>query len=351
MPAGDPGTTGKESYPGPREGAAAIASASGLVGRSLSKSSDTIVFGGKDASGKYLSELWILRSYRGAMSPSDLSWSGGRGSLQTGPDASGAGVRMEYIASCATLATSTAPSTTVPSTPNPTTTSFPADVPISYDYDTSTIHKVFAPVSVFLAFPAAAMFRLGPSCHWAIRNLRLVLVATSFSFGLTGLVVSFTSIHTAMSTGSPTLPSVHSKAGLVLFLVFYALLPLLWLIRLIWSRLGSATEDFPNPPGDPTEKETSVSPTPALAVDTRRSNLSHEGSDSESNISSRSPSKSFQVMNRPRPRPSQRFGSHRGDIMVEPGSLGDVDWLQRRRSLNSWVIFSIAPATSVLMIM
>jgi hypothetical protein len=57
LPSGDPGTTGRQSFPSPREGASVFSSPTGLVGLSRSGVSDAIIFGGRDASGTYLSEV------------------------------------------------------------------------------------------------------------------------------------------------------------------------------------------------------------------------------------------------------------------------------------------------------
>jgi hypothetical protein len=43
LPSGDPGSSGTETFPSPRQGAAAVTYTSGLVGNSRSSSTDTIV--------------------------------------------------------------------------------------------------------------------------------------------------------------------------------------------------------------------------------------------------------------------------------------------------------------------
>ena len=62
LPSGDPGTRNGSSFPSPRQGAAAFASSIGLVGSSRPSFSDTIVFGGRDASGTYLSEVSVVET-------------------------------------------------------------------------------------------------------------------------------------------------------------------------------------------------------------------------------------------------------------------------------------------------
>jgi hypothetical protein len=57
LPSGDPGTSGHPSFPSPRQGASVLSSSVGLLGSSRQNVSDTIVFGGRDASGNYFSEV------------------------------------------------------------------------------------------------------------------------------------------------------------------------------------------------------------------------------------------------------------------------------------------------------
>ena len=102
LPAGDPGSDGKtQSFPIPREGAVAVSSPHALVGANPSVGADILVFGGQDAQGNYLNDLWLLRGYQAALSQTNQSWSGSGGSLGTGVDASGTGVTVQYMTSCA----------------------------------------------------------------------------------------------------------------------------------------------------------------------------------------------------------------------------------------------------------
>ncbi|KAL1747216.1 hypothetical protein HDZ31DRAFT_26024, partial [Schizophyllum fasciatum] len=158
IPSGDPDSD--SSTPSPREGAAAITYNTGLVGSHRSASSDTIVFGGRDSSGKYLNEVWLLRAYDGSISSSG-SWSGGSGDLESGADASGAGVTVNYMDKCASALTPTSSGTSTSAGPSathsspPTATNGPSAGETSYAYNTSVNHKVLSAVSVVLLYPAA----------------------------------------------------------------------------------------------------------------------------------------------------------------------------------------------------
>ncbi|KIJ70578.1 hypothetical protein HYDPIDRAFT_77775, partial [Hydnomerulius pinastri MD-312] len=151
LPAGDPGTTGVPAYPSAREGAVAYSFAEALVGEDRSIGADTIVFGGEDEHGNYLNEVWILRAYNGTISSTNASWDGPTGQLQTGINANGAGVTIQYMTQCA--AQLMAPPTTTSMGGGPTGTA-----PTSYQsfeaYDVSLVHKLFAPLSIALILPA-----------------------------------------------------------------------------------------------------------------------------------------------------------------------------------------------------
>ncbi|EKM59169.1 uncharacterized protein PHACADRAFT_86460, partial [Phanerochaete carnosa HHB-10118-sp] len=157
LPAGDP-VDGHPTFPSPREGAAVFSLGQPLVGSAAA--SDTIVFGGKDATGNYLSEVWVLRAYNGTISQSNATWSGfGNGQLQGGPSANGQGVTIQYMSSCAsaisqpsgTGSSSGHSPTSSSKPPSPTNTGQP--IPVSR-FDTSTVHKSLAPVSAALILPA-----------------------------------------------------------------------------------------------------------------------------------------------------------------------------------------------------
>ncbi|TRM67549.1 hypothetical protein BD626DRAFT_479127 [Schizophyllum amplum] len=377
IPSGDPDSN--DSTPTPREGAAAVTYRSGLVGSHRSQSVDTIMFGGRDNSGSYLNEVWLLRAYNGAVSSSG-SWSGGSGDLESGADASGAGVRVEYMTQCASAlapassesgpsSTSAGPSATTTGS-SPTQTSTPSASTASYPYDTSTNHKVLSTVSVVLLFPAALIYRLSSPSYTAFaRPARrmfglyssVVLVLVAYALGIAGLALSFTSL---ASTSSATLSrrdsastahlkTAHGRAGLVLFVLLYVVLPLLLLLRLgsrkLHNRSASPTyqsegrelkgvELTETPP-----HARARSPTQSFAssAETRPRTMSLPLSTHNAPMSTESTEggkRSFEVLNRGH-RPSRPSRPATSMSLSSPHvlsrSLGELDWLQRRRSLNA----------------
>ncbi|TFK87067.1 hypothetical protein K466DRAFT_599803 [Polyporus arcularius HHB13444] len=259
LPSGDPGSNGKPKYPVPRQGAAALSWSQPLVGDTSIPASDTIIFGGRDASGNYLSDVWILRAYNATLTKTNQTWSGfGSGSLTTGIRANGAGVTVEYMTQCAasigpTHTTSGSPTSgSSVSSPTDTSSGSPSgQVPPSsnaFAYDTSTLHKALAAVSIALFLPAVALYRLSSpsvgSSQLTDRNLSLmylgiVVGVAAYALGVVGLATSFTSI-TAMSSSSLAkrstsplhLQTTHAKVGLALFAGLYGLVPILQLIAL-----------------------------------------------------------------------------------------------------------------------
>ncbi|KAI0036714.1 hypothetical protein K488DRAFT_81712 [Vararia minispora EC-137] len=264
VPAGDPGTSGSApTFPSPRAGAAALSHSSGLVGTSRSGYFDTIVFGGQDAAGNYLNEVWLLRAYNGSVSSSSTRWSGfGDGTLQTGINANGGGVSMKFLSSCATALSHASSSPTISgsiSSAKPTTSPTGSTTAVPQAnfarYDTATSHKVLAPVSVALLLPAIVVYRLSqPAISLSNSSFGLQLTACVISFfafgsGLAGLILSFTTIvaspqsastlaKRAVSSGS-VLRTGHGQAGLALFLLLYIVFPVIYLGHSVWTHSGA----------------------------------------------------------------------------------------------------------------
>ncbi|KAF9247034.1 hypothetical protein BU15DRAFT_69879 [Melanogaster broomeanus] len=380
LPAGDPGTTGIPTYPSPREGAVAYSFNQALVGNNRTIGADIIVFGGQDEYGKYLNDVWILRAYNGIVTSSDSTWGGPTGQLTTGLNADGSGVTLQYLTQCATQLQ--APSTTsIGAGPTGTTTS---NTQSFEAYNVSFVHKLSAPLSVALLLPAILLARLAlPSAkvtHPTNLNIALVYLSSliavaAYGLGLAGLVTSFTSVTTTMTmvkraTTRSILQTGHGVAGLVLFVGLYAVVPFLYLVSICRSRKRRPQKEVV----DHTEPETDSSranwteklasstaaqpvqypPTPPASPRARLhswggssfwlSSRSREGrvsSDSES-IQSGGPQRAFEVVNRPaRTRRASTNGLVYPNleiyqrVPVAPRSLGDVDWLDRRRSLNA----------------
>ncbi|KAL4075874.1 hypothetical protein V8B97DRAFT_1925759 [Scleroderma yunnanense] len=373
LPAGDPGTSGVPGYPTPRQGAVALSYGEALVGSNRQIAADTIVFGGEDENGNYLNEVWILRAYNGSLSSSNASWGAPTGSLQTGINANGAGVTVQYLTQCA-VSLMTPTSTTATPTPTSTTT-----INQSFQlYDVSFSHKLFAPLSVVLILPAALLVRLAlPSSQSQApveRNTLFLYLAVFFALvayglGLGGLVTSFVTISSRSSVAkrsasSSMLRTAHGVAGLILSIGLYAVLPLLCLL-VFWTPCtrhrkevtGNAEAAASRPNSvDTAEKLASVQQTqrpPSSPASPRarlhswggssfwlggRSTPGRTSSDSGS-MHSAGPQRAFEVLNRPsRTRRISTNGVVHSNIdayqrvPATPRSLGDQEWLDRRRS-------------------
>ncbi|KAA1466489.1 hypothetical protein DENSPDRAFT_791200 [Dentipellis sp. KUC8613] len=274
LPAGDPGQDGKQTFPSPREGAAAVTSSSPLVGPAGGYS-DTIVFGGRDASGNYFNELWVLRSYNASVSSSGQKWSGfGNGQLQTGVGANGAGVAPQYLTSCvsaisqsggASKTSSGGTSPTSGSNPtNPASSGSPSQ--FTTRYDTSFPHKLLAPLSIVLLLPTVVLYRASlpststrpPDYSLTLRSISAIGLLASYGLGIGGIATSFTSVSSVNSSNlakrAPSanlmLKTAHGQAGLALFIVLYGLVPGLFLIYMIQQRMVGPTEhDGKSSPG------------------------------------------------------------------------------------------------------
>lgn len=405
LPAGDPGAPGgRPTFPTPRAGAAAFSYSSALVGLSRNASSDTIVchrrqfitswltffhhykvFGGQDSAGNLLSEVWLLRAYAGVITSPNMTWSGyGNGQLQTGVNAAGFGVRVQYMSKCASMISSSLPPspTNGISLPGPSNSHAPSST--SHPYDTSVVHKILAPVSLAVFQPVFLFFRLlspsdnGSGLHFHLVSSALLLLV-AYALGIAGLVTSFTTI----STFGPAfdrpldLKTGHGIAGLVFFVCFYGLVPGLFIVFLRFKRSGVleghvqndiheaervTSSDSPEKPDSvvgPSTPHSVHNPSPPASPRPRTnswgpsSNLQDGwlSSDTES-FGSAGPLRTFEVVNRPRPRRTS------GSWLVPPGentlhqltsrSLGDIDWLQRRRSLNAVVSRELLFVQSVI---
>ncbi|KAI9001435.1 hypothetical protein BD414DRAFT_574874 [Trametes punicea] len=395
LPAGDPGSNGKVSYPVPRQGAAAISWNGPLVGDTSIAASDTIIFGGRDANGNYLSDVWLLRAYNATLTSTNQTWSGfGSGSLTTGVSANGQGVTIQYIGKCAaSLASPTSSKTS--GAPSGTSTSgssessgssgqaSPSSSSSTAVFHTSTVHKVTAAVSVALFFPALALYRLSSPTvrfsHLTERHLAFfysgaVLAVAAYGLGIAGLATAFTSMTSTnagivkRSVSSAVVPTAHSKAGLALFAGMYGLVPILQLVALAIRRFDNrddADQSQDRLRTDLTAEKLSVNGR-AASPSQRSEPLSHEASNGHTKRRVRSwagigtwaglsagrrsnettsedhthtPSqRSFEVVNRPI---RQRRAS--GNSLAAfsdprpthtPRNLSDMSWLEPRRSTS-----------------
>ncbi|KLO10239.1 hypothetical protein SCHPADRAFT_856821 [Schizopora paradoxa] len=288
LPSGDPGTTGTPKFPVPREGAAAISSPFTIFGADHALGSDTIIFGGQDAQGNFLNDVWLLRSYMGSLdSTNDTSWSGfGSGTLSTGVDASGSGVTNQYLTSCAT-ALSPPPSSSSPGPPAPTSPTKPgSDTGTTFAFNTEVSHKLLSPISVALVLASIVFYRLslpavvtGPfgDVHvYALWLCGLVGLA-AYGVGIAGLVFAFTTISATSSNtslrrrsaSSTFLKTGHGKAGLALFICLYGLLPIVLAKRFITRKRPSPILQVSDPAEDAARKNSTDTGFTALGMNSR----------------------------------------------------------------------------------
>ena len=386
LPAGDPGTSGTPTFPTPREGAVAYSFSEALVGSNRQGAADTIVFGGQDENGIYLNEVWILRAYNGVVTASNSSWGEPTGQLETGLNANGAGVTIQYMTQCASQLTQVPTSSTGTPAASASVTSTPA-AHSSEAYDVSFTHKLAAPLSTALLLPAVLLVRLAlppvKVMHQTGRNNPIiysaaVLAIAAYGLGLAGLVTSFTSIRSTVavakrSASSPILQTGHGIAGLILVIALYVFVPFLYFLsffpsarrrpqkgivdrsiaaasransvdtaeKLASSPAAQQTQYPPSPPASPRARLHSWGGSSFWLG--RRSREGRVSIDSES-MHSAGPHRAFEVVNRPaRIRRASINGLAYPNIEiyqrvpVVPRSLGDVDWLDRRRSLNAVV--------------
>ncbi|KAH9965875.1 hypothetical protein BC827DRAFT_1315587 [Russula dissimulans] len=390
LPAGDPGSTGTPTYPQPRSGAASISFSSGLVGSSRSSYSDTIIFGGQDGSGNYLSDMWVLRAYGASVTQSGQQWGGfGNGNLQTGVDANGAGVSVQYLTTCAKAIGS--PPTSSPTGPSHgSSTTLPSSpfADLSYPFDTSVTHKSLAPISLALLLPTVIFYRLsspptsGPPVQlsFGLRCAAVLMLIVAYGAGLAGLVASFTSI-TASGSGTlsrratssnTVLRTTHGRAGLALFTALYGLFPLLFFVHLLRWRMSASPREIVGkiraersradssdtaeklnsyrPPSDTNQLGAVRTPPPVSPPGSTpsrrhlglwfRSKEGRTSSDSTSESESTVP-RTFEVVNRPaRTRHPSAGGTptlyeHAHRPSTTPRNLSDLSWLDRRRSVNA----------------
>lgn len=334
--------------------------------------------------------MWVLRAYGASITQSGQQWGGfGNGQLQTGVNAGGQGVSVQYIGTCPTSkATSQGASPASPhgstKTPSPGSTSSPStNAP---RFDTSLTHKSLAPISLALLLPTVIFYRLslpstsGPSSqhYLGLRYASLSMLIVAYGAGLAGLVSSFTSISTsgggALSrrgtSSNAVLKTLHGQVGLGLFIALYGMIPLLFLAYFLrWRLLASTPKGIVGKirsradSSDTAEKLNSYKSTtdtnqqssvrspvtassPGDTPSWRRfgfwSRSKEEPAVSETTIEPESPApRTFEVVNRPaRMRhpsaggtPNPYEPTHRST----PRNLSDLSWLERRRSVNVMV--------------
>jgi len=354
------------------------------------------IFGGQDANGNFLSDVWLLRAYTGVITPSNLTWTGfGDGNLKTGVEADGSGVLVQYLKDCASVIPNNGVSLPNSGNSNSSTTpgtgsgrgagngngEQPTVIQSTPIYNTSFAHKLFAPLSVVILFPVVIFFRwtqISTEERW-VPHRRLAFVSTfailgfaAYAIGIAGLILSFTTISShSSSVRQLHLKTAHGIAGLVFFLCLYALVPLLYLLSFCFGLLGrhddtrsQKTDGDKSTSVDTNEKLDPGTPlprsyTPSMQnvsppASPRSRTLSWDASymlrpshDGTGSAESPSPTerKGFEVLGRPTKSRTRNISEpwstngNRGNPYTLPStrSLGEIDWLLRRRSLNAVV--------------
>lgn len=334
--------------------------------------------------------MWVLRAYDASVTQSGQQWSGfGNGKLQTGVNANGAGVSIQYMTTCAKAIGpsqgSSPPGSGHGSPTNPSSSSSTSSplADLSYPFDTSVTHKSLAPVSLALFLPTVIFYRLSlppisapPLQRFlALRCASVLMLIVAYGAGLVGLVSSFTSISTpgigsAMSSHM-VLKTIHGQAGLALFIALYGLIPLLFLAYFLRWRMFASPKEIVGKiraersradSSDTAEKLNSYRTTmdtsqqgvlrpPASASfsgftpSRRQFGLWFKSRDGRTSSESASESESspvprtFEVVNRPaRTRhPSAGGNEYTHRLPTTPRNLSDLSWLDRRRSVNAVV--------------
>lgn len=237
-------------------------------------------------------------------------------------------------------------------------------------YETSLLHKLFAALSLITLQAIILVFR--NAIQPPFTYLFAVAGLGSYALGVAGFILAFTTVTIIPTSGlekrsssSPHLHTGHGLAGLVFFLCLYVLVPIWMLVTASVKRLcrpyrlsqageidrGPAnaeivvdekSEQSPGPSRSAPQSVHNNSPpsSPRLRTQSwgpsslwRRSLEAGFSSDSES-VTSGAP-RAFEVVNRP-PRLRQASGGIGPVEVPRPASrsLGEIDWLLRRRSLN-----------------
>ncbi|EJD53674.1 hypothetical protein AURDEDRAFT_110461 [Auricularia subglabra TFB-10046 SS5] len=364
------------SRPSGRQGAAAVSRTNVKIdGTEVAAAADTIVFGGVDNDGNFLNDLWVLRAYPGVVTVDNPSRDG---------------VSVKYLTSCAKAITPPPGGPSDPGSPGsdgqppdnsqPGTGSSRDDV----SFDTSTIHKALSPVSVGLLLAAVATYRfISIPTRTQATEQRMGLVYLSwlvggiaYILGVIGFVVSLATskridrIETIAKRATRDLPflaTMHAKAGFVIFLGLYALVPIAAVVAQCFNRRQDTNDDAESREKVPVQSDKSIdralSPSPGVggaapsaAASEANSNTNtitrllggrwrrpRVVSDSEQSSPSLAepPVRSFEVVRNHRRSdsggriPDQSFNSHTRQNPSFSRMLSDINWMERRRSISA----------------
>jgi len=373
MPDGD-------TVPKARHGAAVVSHASVRVNGQLQDNvADTIVFGGVDGDGNFLNDLWYLRAWPSVVEPSSPRWNN---------------MSVEFIDGCAKPILPTSTTTSGPTT----TSSSPPTSSVSTQlasWEVRPAYEALTSVSVAVILGAFALLRFIPSStkapHLFARYAAGGLVTVAYVAGVIGFALGFSSMRKTEPAAALAkraeddagfLPTTLSKglsfvdllendtdlpvAGFAIFLGLYVSLAVLGLYRLATSRLFRRNRRHP-PDQLATPEDKSVdtfgralspSPAPDIAAEPATPpSVPRSGKDSlmrllkvkppqeppaqaESALSSpTAPSgRSFEVVRNHNRDSGVRLTDGRGGHRQNQSfsrMLADVDWMERRRSINA----------------
>lgn len=338
----------------------------------------------------------------GSLSSSNQTWQGfGNGALQSGVDASGSGVSIQYISSCAKAVAPSATQTTSSSSSTSQTqgpsqgSGHTGSSAIVFPFDTAVTHKALSPVSVALLLISVIVYRISlqsttssltPKGGLILTGLSISIFVMAFAVGVAGIAAAFSTITSTSGSGTVLKRSTHSgvqlktghgKAGLAFFVLLYGTMALVLASAMFSSKPSSkaAPEPESTDEKDPfpavTSRQSSTpndpdSPVGETRVRTRSwassylwpgragGKLGRKSSESAAESeASAVPTRSFEVLNRGGPRarrpsmPGFTIGNpsesgHRGALSQ---SLSDLNWLDRRRSVNAVVsAYSVSPS-------
>ncbi|PVG03601.1 hypothetical protein CPB86DRAFT_804086 [Serendipita vermifera] len=255
LPSCDPSSN--PPCPIPREGAAVVSSANSMAasaGGALSASSDILIFGGKDAQGNVLNDLWILRATTALITHTNQTDWGPQATeaLGSGVNTNGQGVTVEFLTQCAQAANNSPPGSNPPSSGNNNNQNSSSQV-----YNVGAVHKALAPVSIVVILVSILLLRSqfgsassddGPTSGQKIAFATMFL---GWALGTAGFATSFTTAKKntlttslvlskrASSTGAGFISSAHAIVGIILFVLAYIAAPI---FIFTWRRAGITKE-------------------------------------------------------------------------------------------------------------
>lgn len=268
-------------------------------------------------------------------------------------------------------ATGSSSNTSNPGNGQPGPVTFPTQD--TQNFDASFAHKLLAPLSIVVLLPAILYLRWAqtglesPSLN---RRFDFVFLASitslaAYGLGVAGFILSFTSISSRSDPTHHHLRTSHGIAGVIFFIGLYVCFPLIYIAWRCFTKLRGTGDTQSQKSGsilgntlDAGEKIDTAprSDTPISLQNTSppssprprtlswdASNVLRPPNDGGNSSDSTPTPRGFEVLNRPNklkvtPGSPQFPGFSRNSYpLPSTRSLGEIDWLLRRRSLNAVV--------------